>query len=691
MTSFDFVVSCGKCHPGGGPLEQDRDGLRYDERMKDPASGLTSAGDNGLDGDYYRARWSESGVVEADCLICHLRGYDLQQRNAQLGRYNFRWAATAGSGLATVEGSVKGGIPVEVRYDASHFQADGTLRLPMVREPRSETCLGCHAKSDWKKRGASYAARTDVHVASGLHCTDCHTAGSDAADERISGRETHQIGKGDDPGGFVRDDLDGTVRDCASCHADGTLGAPVARHAWLPPLHLDELSCQACHIPWRHAKAALAQASDVHNPGPYITPPGKRIWTFYDAERDYWNHYGENAVFGIEAQPTDRFRPTLARYKGKIYPVNRIHSSFVGLELEGQPGLQQLFMKDFYGMWARHLAAPQEAYPTLGVIVDDDLDGMIEVNRPDEIDALLSSVRAHLEETAFPMQGKRVVYVADSRVYVSGTESRELPRESHEATAYASVFKYSHDVAPARAALGAGGCIDCHGARGDFFTRPVLDRPFGEDGAPVWRPNHELLGLSAAWVRLGELREERIKPALHVLLALVALLAVALGARFALAGPRLVQSAALARWFPWAVVLAGIAGGALVLGVPGLAEYMLFPRRTLDANHFLEALGAVALASALLHAAPSQSGFLRAAQVWLARAGWLVTALIAVFGGLMLFKVEALAATVRFAYTGFDGGLVVLLCLAACSVATRLMAPVQRRGEPEQDGSTATS
>ena len=28
-----------------------------------------------LDGDYHQSRWDQSGVVEADCLICHLEGY----------------------------------------------------------------------------------------------------------------------------------------------------------------------------------------------------------------------------------------------------------------------------------------------------------------------------------------------------------------------------------------------------------------------------------------------------------------------------------------------------------------------------------------------------------------------------------------------------------------------------------------
>jgi hypothetical protein len=81
MTSFDFVTAtCGNCHPGGGPLEFDREGQRYDHRMADPASGLTPGGENGLDGDYFKARWSETGVIEADCLLCHSPEFVSQPR-----------------------------------------------------------------------------------------------------------------------------------------------------------------------------------------------------------------------------------------------------------------------------------------------------------------------------------------------------------------------------------------------------------------------------------------------------------------------------------------------------------------------------------------------------------------------------------------------------------------------------------
>jgi hypothetical protein len=81
LTAFTFFTSpCGSCHPGGGPAEFDRTGNRYDHWMQDARNGLSPGADNGLDGDYYKSRWSETGVMEADCLLCHLPGYRYSER-----------------------------------------------------------------------------------------------------------------------------------------------------------------------------------------------------------------------------------------------------------------------------------------------------------------------------------------------------------------------------------------------------------------------------------------------------------------------------------------------------------------------------------------------------------------------------------------------------------------------------------
>jgi hypothetical protein len=680
MTSFDFVTAtCGNCHPGGGPLEFDRDGRRYDVRMRDPASGLTPGGDNDLDGDYYRSRWSETGVIEADCLLCHMPEYEYDRRNAQIAALNFRWAATVGAGLGAVAGNVRDGDSPVVAYDASRFDEDGNVRVHIVPEPRNETCLNCHAKPGWKKRGAAFSPRTDVHLAAGLRCVDCHAAGSRAADPRIARREEHQFGKGDDPSGWVRNDLDDTVRSCESCHLDGWNNAPRATHEWLPPLHLDRIACQTCHIPTRAVRSALVQASDVYNAAPRISPPPKHIWTFYDQEMTFWNHYGELNLFTRADQPTHVTRPTLFRYRGKIYPGNRVHSTWVGYEETGRPGLNQLLMKDFFQMWTRHRADPTGEFPELAAITDDNGDGTLEVNRPEEIDALLTAVRAYLESAGFPLEGRRLVWVSDSRAYYASTEWRDLPHEEHEATAYASVYKFSHDVAPARAALGAGGCTDCHRADSPFFRGAVLAHPFdGSDGRPRWIPNHELLDISPLWVTLGAIREQRLKPSVYAMTAVLLLLIAALALR-RVAIDRLDLDPRRARWAASAFTAAGLLALAGLLASPDWLEYVLVRRFTLDANHGWTALLAVAAAAStlVLTDRPAPPGARAHRALTLAVLAGL--GLAAASGVLMLLKTDALRTLNRLGYTGLELGLLVALIPAAGLVAARLArAPVAR-------------
>lgn len=681
MTSFDFVTAtCGNCHPGGGPLEFDRDGKRYDQRMKDPDSGFTPSGDNNLDGDYYKARWSETGVIEADCLLCHMPEYDYGARNAQLTNLNFRWAATEGARLGKIVGKVAGAEKPRIEYNKDLFDTDGNVTLHIARTPRNETCLNCHWKPGWKKRGASFTAHTDVHLAKGLKCVDCHTAGSGASDARIRGREAHQFGKGDEPSGWVRNDLDNTVRSCESCHTDGTLGAPVAKHAWLPPLHLDKIACVTCHIPRRYTKAALVQASDVFNPAPRITPPPKKIWTFYDQDMQFWNHYGELDLFTVKDQPVNEFRPTRVLYKGKVFPANRVHSSWVGFEENGKPGLSQLFMRDFFSMWMQY---KQDAtkYRQLDAIKDDNGDGMIEMNRPEEIDALLGATREYLSATAFPLNGKRLVYVSDSRKYYSGSKYEDMPHEPYEATAYASVYKYSHNVLPAKAALGSRGCTDCHSAKSEFFYGAVLEEPFTPAGTSRWIPNHSLLGISSLSVWAGAIREEWIKPVLYLLLVVLAFAMAALAIRRVLEtntklGPRPVRLVASA------AALGGLCFAGMAPVSPRLFEYMAISRFSLDANHFWVAL---VTAAAALWLAVTSNRFTPAfmAPVRVVYGFAIVTAVAGVF---MWVCVPGLDAVSRVAYSAFD---LALLVLAALSVAISLHRLVHWSGGPRKGGASA--
>jgi len=517
MTSFDFVVSCGVCHPGGGALEFDRDGLRYDRVMADPARGYAPGGVNNLDGDYHKALWSESGVMEADCNICHLPEYNNTIRKSQIQSMNFKWAATAGAGFGKVSGSVLNNVEVSLTYNKEIFNPDGTIEPHLVREPRNEVCLWCHAKPGWKKRGANFRSRTDVHLTAGLKCVDCHPAGVSAVSDLIRGKEVHQFGKGDDPGGHIRDDLDNTMRSCTDCHDTGYLGAPLAKHTWLPPVHLDKIACQTCHIPERTVKSVHFVASDVFNPGEKIPTKGKHLWTFYDPDMKYWNHYGDLEMMGYDDKPTFAFAPELVRYKDMIYPMNRVHTAWPAIQTESQPGLMQPRMGDIYKMWTDHFQNP-ENYPGLSRIVDDNQDGVIEVNTPEEIEALIESVTQKLAEIQYPLEGKRVVWVMNDRVYHSGNEYTEIPMEPWEASPYGNVHTYNHDIFPANSALGIHGCTDCHSYDADFFMAPVVQYPFDGNGNTITVPQFASLGISAARAHTGMIRESYLKPVLYIFL-----------------------------------------------------------------------------------------------------------------------------------------------------------------------------
>ncbi|MCP4685165.1 MAG: hypothetical protein GY867_06905, partial [bacterium] len=121
LTVYDFIgfsapgpgqLPCGACHPGGGGLQYDRDGNRYDEELTDNPELAEE-----LDGDYYQSKWAQSGVVEADCFVCHLEGYNFDERTDQLKQGNYQWAVVAGSRIGIVSGSVKRGKTPEIVYN----------------------------------------------------------------------------------------------------------------------------------------------------------------------------------------------------------------------------------------------------------------------------------------------------------------------------------------------------------------------------------------------------------------------------------------------------------------------------------------------------------------------------------------------------------------------------------------------
>jgi hypothetical protein len=489
-------------------------------------------------------------------------------------------------------------------------------------------------------------ARTDVHLNSGLKCIDCHAAGSMATDSRINGREVHQFAKGDDPGGVVRNDLDNTMRTCSDCHDNGYMGAPRAKHTWLPDLHLDKLSCQVCHVPERYVKSAHYVASDVFNPGTKIPDKGKYLWTFYGPDMKYWNHYGDLEMMGYEDKPTFNFKPELGKYKGMIYPVNRVHTSWPGILIEGKEGLMQPKMSDVYKMWAT-FKKDQAKYPQLAKITDDNNDKVIEVNRPEEIDALIASISKMLNDIKYPMEGKQVVWVMNNRVYKSGSDFYEMAMADWEASPYGNMHKYNHDIMPAKAAIGSKTCTECHSASSDVFFAQVLKNPVGIDGKSEYELQYKRLGLSGFAVWSSVIREEYIKaleyPAILFLLIIMGIyFAIRLNEK-----RRYVFITAKHLTLLYSLVAVGF---VLIYLKPDLHSYILPESLWFDKNHFI--IGVISLligVYAVLKLHNAGNKHLKLYKVLI-----VFIALACFAGFFMMIKFDTIFGVVRYAYTLFD-------------------------------------
>jgi len=192
------------------------------------------------------ARWDISGGVEINCFACHNQSFkqDHTEWVKQIARENFRWAATAASGIGEVSGMASRlpntwniymgenpddhvfAVPPEIKYDTTQFDSKYRAWLN-IGKPNDSSCLQCHSATPTGVQ--RHLLPTDVHTAAGLKCVDCHRNGED-----------HQMLRPFD------------ALQCEDCHLQtgrtpGRLGAPIAAHKGIPPVHFKKISCTACH------------------------------------------------------------------------------------------------------------------------------------------------------------------------------------------------------------------------------------------------------------------------------------------------------------------------------------------------------------------------------------------------------------------------------------------------------------
>jgi len=433
LSEREFTKIFGRQMPGGGPGEtDDRDDVM---------------------------RQYVSGKLEVNCLACHngdprhdqggTTGYAVQ-----VSRGNFRWAAAASSGLATVTGSAddmdvmydpfdpfsvetaQSGTrkPPTITYHKNVFDHDNNVFFDILREVPSHRCYFCHSNLYiGSEESEKWSEDEDIHLKSGLTCVDCHRNGMDH--NIIRGYE----GEEDESGNELV-----AAFSCEACHLGehsaseptaGRLSAPVPEHFGIPPVHFEKLTCTACHSgPWPDDETHLTKTSRAHRIG---TPNVNKA-------HEMLPHIA-SVVFAKQAD-------------GKIAPQKLVWPAFWGvLKDDGvvpvELGTVTKVIEDVLS---------KEEFPFSG-----DWPDLTEDHIAKGLTALASDGSA---------EGK-VVYVAGGRLY-NLDDSGQLSEQKDHPAAKPCLWPIGHDVRPAAQSLGIRYCTDCHGTNAPFFFGDVtVDTP----------------------------------------------------------------------------------------------------------------------------------------------------------------------------------------------------------------------
>jgi len=228
---------------------------------------LTGGGMSEVDAEEFtpESRWEVSGVLEINCMGCHnaARIQSHSEWAKQVMRENFRWAATAASGLGEVGGmasrlpatwdvldgtnpdDTEWAVVPNVSYRPELFDSKHRVFFDIGDRVDDQRCLACHSATPAGR--SRYQVTQDVHASAGIRCVDCHRHDV-----------THRMARGyaGEAEEYARPEA--AAFSCRGCHLGeegphgkkgtaGHLGAPRPRHAGFPAVHFERLSCTVCH------------------------------------------------------------------------------------------------------------------------------------------------------------------------------------------------------------------------------------------------------------------------------------------------------------------------------------------------------------------------------------------------------------------------------------------------------------
>ena len=552
-TSFYWAAKCGACHPGGGPTEYDRDGeLYFDvtsaqfgyEKLGKTSADVTHDGDycmvSPTTGSLSMAAWDKTGVSEPDCLLCHRSDRTIADgvdktaswRQATLRSMTalvddsgevvpaYASAATAGQGWwSTLEiptpppGKPPSASVLQIDYSVG--VADGNLvadasdmlsfsGASITKSPVDYSCWGCHSMAEKKKRGRVwFDADNDVHYAAFSHLDDADPDNDVAASDSAScnrchmNDDNHNFAKGNIFLGSVNDSEDyANFRTCQECHDGDGAGRDPEAPAYESDIHsnghMDVMSCELCHIPYKVTAAQLV--GDNASTG---SPKGFYTDAFLSSDP-------QDPSMGDASRwyPTFRWK-TDKDGVGRLYPAKGLVALWWGdWDQGGTPADYTDDVIEPVILWRVREMTGGLALPG---VVDDNGDGVAEVNTEAEIMLYLDALKGVdgygnlLAENPVLIKGGQVWHEdpANPGTVVSFEfHGTGIPVESF------LPFSLDHNVRPTGDALGAAGaCGDCHsgfngGLPTDVFDREILVDPYGVDGQPVYETPRDMLGIS---------------------------------------------------------------------------------------------------------------------------------------------------------------------------------------------------
>lgn len=357
------------------------------------------------------------------------------------------------------------------------------MLFDMNRRVPNSACFYCHTTST-HAGDAAWHSDNDVHIRAGMMCVDCHRNGIDHMIVRGYEGEVKDRAVTSDMIDLrvkllLRDDTTLTEEkakplaeeqlkkelglvetlSCRGCHLGtgsgerlaGRLGSPLPIHKGLPPIHLEKLTCTACHSgPFPGEDEQIVHTSMAHKlglPGPLR---------------------GENMA-PVIVEPV-----FLRDANGRIAPHKMVWPSYWGRM--GKDGKVKPMLPEEVSKTVRFPSPSSD-----------------EVERDPYNSKPLTDaqIQTALEKLSADKSKDEAVFIAAGKLYrLDGSALKSAENDAARPYAWA----LAHDVRPARQALGARGCADCHSDHAPIYLGAIAARGPVDIGAGVHKAMWELLG-----------------------------------------------------------------------------------------------------------------------------------------------------------------------------------------------------